>query len=117
MLRPPGWITRSHAEDGPNSRPASRARCERIGRAAREGRYAGAAAAGDIVVADIPGRDEQLVSAHPSQGTCGDDLPIIYRLGTLTPDARATIRVRTRATTASTMTNRAIVGSPHAKPG
>jgi uncharacterized repeat protein (TIGR01451 family) len=74
-------------------------------------RNAGAAAAGDVVVADLQGRGAQLVSARPSQGACGDDVPIICRLGTLAPDARATIRVRARATTAPTMANRAIVGS------
>jgi uncharacterized repeat protein (TIGR01451 family) len=74
-------------------------------------RNAGPAAAGDVVVADVQGRGEQLVSAHPSQGACGDDLPIICRLGTLTPGGRATIRVRARATTTPTMTNHAVVGS------
>jgi uncharacterized repeat protein (TIGR01451 family) len=74
-------------------------------------RNAGAAAAGGVVVADVQGRGGQLVSAHPSQGACGDDLPIVCRLGTLAPGGRATIRVRARATTTPTMTNRAVVGS------
>jgi uncharacterized repeat protein (TIGR01451 family) len=74
-------------------------------------RNTGAAGADDVVVADLQGHGEQLVSARPSQGTCGEDVPIICRLGTLRPDARATVRVRARATTTSTMINRAIAGS------
>jgi uncharacterized repeat protein (TIGR01451 family) len=74
-------------------------------------RNAGTAAANDVVVADLQGHGEQLISAHPSQGACGDDLPIICRLATLAPGAHATIRVRARATTAPTMTNLAVVGS------
>ncbi len=74
-------------------------------------RNVGATAAENVVVGDAQGRGEQLVSARPSQGTCSEDLPMLCRLGTLAPDARATIRVRARATNPPTMVNFAIVGS------
>jgi hypothetical protein len=68
--------------------------------------------ADDVVVADAPGKNGQLVSARPSQGTCDERTPIMTcRLGTIRVGGLATIRVRVRATAAPAMTNVAVVGS------
>jgi uncharacterized repeat protein (TIGR01451 family) len=73
---------------------------------------AGEATAEQVVAADAPGSNAQLVSARPSQGTCGDGTPVVFcRLGPLAPGATATIRVRVRATGAPRIRNVAAAGT------
>lgn len=75
-------------------------------------RNTGTGAAHDVVVADRPGKNSQLVSAHPSQGTCDERTPITAcKLGTIEAGKGATIRVRVRATGTPRMDNVAVVGS------
>ena len=75
-------------------------------------RNTGAGTADDVVVADRPGPNAQLVSAHPSQGSCDQRTPtMICRLGTIEPGGHATIRVRVRATGTPLMDNLAVLGS------
>ena len=72
---------------------------------------AGPVAAEQVVVADDPGPNAQLVSAKPSQGGCNERLPLICRLGALDAGASATILVRVRAVGTPTISNLAVVGS------
>ena len=72
---------------------------------------AGPLRADDVVVADSPGADGQLVSARASAGRCNESTPLICRIGTLEPGERVTLRVRVRAVGASPMRNRAVAGS------
>ncbi len=75
-------------------------------------RNTGAGTADDVVVADRPGPNAQLVSARPSQGSCDERTPtMICRLGTIEPGGRASIRVRVRATGTPVMGNLAVLGS------
>ncbi len=74
-------------------------------------RNAGEIAAEQVVVADDPGPNAQLVSATPSQGGCNEATPVICRLGTIAPGAQATIRVRVRAIGTPTIENVAVTGS------
>jgi uncharacterized repeat protein (TIGR01451 family) len=74
-------------------------------------RNTGEAAAEQVVLADDPGTNAQLVSARPSQGTCNERTPLICRLGALAPGAQATIRVSVRAVGTPTIDNLAVVGS------
>ncbi len=74
-------------------------------------RNAGPVAAEQVVVADDPGPNAQLVSANPSQGGCNERLPLICRLGALDAGATATILVRVRAVGTPTISNLAVVGS------
>ncbi len=78
-------------------------------------RNAGDANAEQVVVADDPGENAQLVSAHPSQGGCNERVPLICRLGGLAPGERATIRVRVRAVGVPTIDNLAVAGSATAE--
>jgi uncharacterized repeat protein (TIGR01451 family) len=43
----------------------------------------GDAAAQQVIVADVPGRNAQLVSARPSKGSCNERTPLTCRLGRL----------------------------------
>jgi uncharacterized repeat protein (TIGR01451 family) len=74
-------------------------------------RNRGTAAAQQVVLADIQGRNAQLVSAHPSRGTCNQRTPLICRLGRLDPGERATVRVRVRALGTPRIDNQAAAGS------
>ena len=74
-------------------------------------RNAGPVAAEQVVVADDPGPNAQLVSANPSQGGCNESLPLICRLGALGAGETATILVRVRAVGTPTISNLAVVGS------
>jgi uncharacterized repeat protein (TIGR01451 family) len=74
-------------------------------------RNAGAGAAEQVVLADDPGVNAQLVSARPSQGGCNERVPLICRLGALGPGERATIRVRVRAIDTPRINNLAVAGS------
>jgi uncharacterized repeat protein (TIGR01451 family) len=74
-------------------------------------RNVGDATAEQVVVADDPGDNAQLVSARPSQGACNERVPLICRLGALAPGARATILVRVRAVGTPAISNVAVVGS------
>ena len=61
--------------------------------------------------ADRPGAGASLVSAAPSQGTCGERLPLECRLGALARGERVTVRVRLRMTETGRAGNTAVVGS------
>jgi len=74
-------------------------------------RNTGDVTAQQVVVADDPGPNAQLVSARPSKGGCGERLPLICRLGALSPGETATIRVRVRAVGTPTISNLAVAGS------
>jgi uncharacterized repeat protein (TIGR01451 family) len=78
-------------------------------------RNAGPVAAEQVVVADDPGPNAQLVSARPSQGGCNERLPLICRLGALDAGATATILVRVRAVGTPTISNVAVAGSATAE--
>ena len=71
----------------------------------------GAAAAQQVVMADLPGPNAQLVSARPSKGSCNERTPLICRLGRLDAGERATIRVRVRAVGTPRINNQAVAGS------
>jgi uncharacterized repeat protein (TIGR01451 family) len=74
-------------------------------------RNQGAAAAQQVVVADLPGSSAQLVSARPSKGGCNERTPLICRLGQLDAGEQATIRVRVRAVGTPKINNQAVAGS------
>jgi uncharacterized repeat protein (TIGR01451 family) len=78
-------------------------------------RNTGDVAAEQVVVADDPGPNAQLVSATPSQGGCNEATPVICRLGTIPAGGRATIRVRVRAVGSGTIDNVAVTGSSTAE--
>jgi uncharacterized repeat protein (TIGR01451 family) len=74
-------------------------------------RNVGGATAEQVVVADDPGPNAQLVSATPSQGGCNEQTPLICRLGAIAPGGQATILVRVRAVGTPTIANVAVAGS------
>ena len=74
-------------------------------------RNTGEAAAEQVVVADDPGSNAQLVSARPSQGSCNERTPLICRLGAIAPGGQATIRVSVRAIGTPAIDNLAVAGS------
>jgi uncharacterized repeat protein (TIGR01451 family) len=74
-------------------------------------RNTGAAAAEQVVVADAFGAGGQLLAAQPSQGSCGQRIPLVCRLGSLAAGAEATIRVRVRAVDTPAIRNVAVAGS------
>lgn len=71
----------------------------------------GPVAATDVVVGEQPGAAAQLVSARTTQGTCGEELPLVCRLGTVEAGASATIVVRLQVTDVGRLRNVAVVGS------
>jgi uncharacterized repeat protein (TIGR01451 family) len=74
-------------------------------------RNAGDATAEQVVVGDAPGDNAQLVSARPSQGGCGERLPLICRVGAIAPGEEVTVRVRVRAVGTPTIDNLAVAGT------
>ncbi len=77
-----------------------------------EVRNKGKGAASDVVVTDTPGSPLAFVSAAPSAGSCGSGFPLVCKLGTLKPGAKATIEVVAKPTAAGKVTNSASVTSP-----
>jgi uncharacterized repeat protein (TIGR01451 family) len=74
-------------------------------------RNTGSAPAEQVVVADAPGDNAQIVSARPSQGGCNERVPLICRVGTILPGDEVTIRVRVRAIGTPTIDNLAVAGT------
>jgi len=74
-------------------------------------RNAGDAVAEQVVIADGPGENAQLVSARPSQGGCGQRLPLICRVGAIAPGQQVTVRMRVRAVGTPTIDNLAVAGT------
>jgi uncharacterized repeat protein (TIGR01451 family) len=74
-------------------------------------RNTGDVTAEHVVLGDRPRTGTLLVSADPSQGTCGERLPLVCPLGNLAPGASATVSVRLRMTEPGTTRNFAAVGS------
>jgi uncharacterized repeat protein (TIGR01451 family) len=74
-------------------------------------RNAGPVAAEQVVVADDPGPNAQLVSAKPSKGACNERLPLICKIGALDPGETATVLVRVRAVGTPRISNLAVAGS------
>jgi uncharacterized repeat protein (TIGR01451 family) len=72
----------------------------------------GTAAAHATVVTDKPRSPLAFVSARPSRGKCGDSFPLVCRLGTLAPGAKATVAVVATPTAAGKLVNSATVSSP-----
>ncbi|HEV7493013.1 DUF11 domain-containing protein [Baekduia sp.] len=71
----------------------------------------GPVAATDVVLGDKPGAHAQLVSARTTAGDCGQQLPLLCRLGTVNAGASETIGVRLRVTATGPLHNVAMVGS------
>jgi Domain of unknown function DUF11 len=80
-------------------------------------RNAGTAAAEQVVVADDPGENGQLVSARPSRGSCDERTPVICRVGRLEPGEQLTVRVRVRAVRPPAIDNLAATGTASPEDG
>ncbi len=74
-------------------------------------RNAGEGTAEQVVLADDPGDNAQVVRARPSQGGCNERTPLICRLGALAPGEQATVRVAVRAVGTPAIGNLAVAGS------
>lgn len=74
-------------------------------------RNTGEVDAPNVMVVDVPAGKPQLSSSHPSQGSCGNRLPLICQLGTIDAGHSATVLVRLQVTHVGTVRNLAVVGS------
>ena len=74
-------------------------------------RNAGAAAAEEVVVGDLPNLHGRLVSGRARPGDCDDRILMICRIGLLGPGEATTIRVGVRATGGPSLLNRVVAGS------
>lgn len=74
-------------------------------------RNAGDVDAPNVMLVDAPAGQPQLYSAHSSQGSCRDQLPLICQLGTIPAGHSATVLVRLQVTHVGTVRNLAVVGS------
>jgi len=75
----------------------------------------GTATAPSVTVADNPSPNLEVMSVTPSQGTCGDAVPIICNLGQLAPGASATVIVVARALAPGVLPN-GVVALPSPTP-
>ncbi len=75
-------------------------------------RNSGTADAVNVAINDRIGRGGQIVGGRPSQGVCRyTNKRLGCQFGTLAPGARATVRVRVRATAVRVLVNLAVTGS------
>lgn len=74
-------------------------------------RNTGKVDAQNVMVVDAAAGKPELSSSHPSQGTCGDRLPLACQLGTIKAGHAATVTVRLEVTHVGTVRNLAVVGS------
>jgi uncharacterized repeat protein (TIGR01451 family) len=75
----------------------------------------GTADAPHATVAENPDPNLEIVSVTPSQGTCSATVPIVCNLGSLAPEAHATVIVVARPLAPGTLTN-GVVALPAARP-
>jgi uncharacterized repeat protein (TIGR01451 family) len=69
----------------------------------------GTATAPSVILADNPSPNLQVMSASPSQGICGDAVPIVCDVGPLAPGASATVVVVARALAPGVLPNGVVV--------
>ena len=74
-------------------------------------RNTGKVDAPNVMIVDAAAGKPLLSSAHPSQGSCGDQLPLACQLGTIRAGHSATVRVHLEATQVGTVRNVAVTGS------
>ncbi|MBN8866025.1 MAG: DUF11 domain-containing protein [Solirubrobacterales bacterium] len=66
----------------------------------------------DARLVDKPAKPMEFVSAHPSQGTCGDAFPLVCELGTIPVGGKVTVTVMAKPTTIGDVPNTATVTTP-----